>query len=71
MDYFVVGAAGKIKPSRKHEGDVPAGSLKFYWADSPTYGGFALVELDDAKLTLSFIDYSAQTVYQTTMLPRF
>ncbi len=71
MNYFVVGAANFINPSRKHAEDVPADSLKFFWADSPTYGGFGLVEVDDKHLTLSFIDHSEQTLYQATMSPRF
>ncbi len=71
MNYFVVGAANFINRSCKHAEDVPGDSLKFFWAGSPIYGGFGLVEVDDTHLTLSFIDHSEQTLYQTTMSPRF
>ena len=70
MNYFVVGAANFIDASRAHAKDVPADSLKFYWAGSPTYGGFGLVELNNTHLSLTFIDHSEQSLYQATMTPR-
>ncbi|CAF0951908.1 unnamed protein product [Rotaria sp. Silwood1] len=70
MNYFVVGAANFIDPSQEYAKDVPAGSLKFFWADSPVYGGFALMEHNNTHLTLSFIDHSEQTLYQAIMTPR-
>ncbi len=71
MNYFVVGAANFIDRSQAHAKDVPAGSLKYFWAGSPTYGGFGLVELNNTHLSLTFIDHSEQTLYQATMTPRF
>lgn len=70
MDYFVVGAANFIDPSRVHEPDVPANASKFFWAGSTIYGGFGLVEVNNTHLSLSFIDRSEQTMYQATMTPR-
>jgi hypothetical protein len=70
MNYFVVGAANFIDPSQEHAKNVPADSLKFFWAGSPIYGGFGLVEHNSTHLTLSFIDRSEQTLYQATMTPR-
>ncbi len=70
MNYFVVGAANFIDNDQAHAKDVPAGSLKFFWAASPTYGGFGLVELNNTHLSLSFIDHAEQTLYQATMTPR-
>jgi len=70
MNYFVVGAANFIDNTQKHAKDVPTDSLKFFWAGSPVYGGFGLVELNSTNLSLSFIDHSEQTLYQATMSPR-
>ena len=70
MNYFVVGAANFIDPSQEHAKDVPADSLKFFWAGSQVYGGFGLVEVNSTHLSLSFIDHSEQTLYQTVMTPR-
>lgn len=71
MNYFVVGAANFIDPSQEHAKDVPADSSKFFWAGSPVYGGFGLVDVNTTQLTLSFIDHSEQTLYQASMKPRF
>ena len=68
MNYFVVGAANFIDQSRAHAKDVPAGSLKYFWADSKVYG---LVEANGTQLSLSFIDHAEQTLYQASILPRF
>ena len=70
MNYFVVGAANFRSTSQKHAKDVPADSLKFFWAGSSIYGGFGLVEHHDTHLSVSFIDHSEQTLYQATMTPR-
>jgi hypothetical protein len=70
MNYFVVGAANFIDPSHAHAKDVPADSLKFFWAGSPVYGGFGLVEVNNTHLSLSFIDHAEQTLYQAIMTPR-
>ncbi|UJR16223.1 hypothetical protein I4U23_003133 [Adineta vaga] len=70
MNYFVIGAANFIDPSQEHAQDVPADSLKFFWAGSQVYGGFALVEVNNTHMSLSFVDHSEQTLYQTVMTPR-
>jgi len=70
MNYFVVGAANFIDTSHAHAKDVPADSLKFFWAGSPVYGGFGLVELNNTHLSLSFVDHAEKTLYQATMTPR-
>jgi hypothetical protein len=70
MNYFVVGAANFIDPSREHAQDVPAGALKYFWAGSTMYGGFGLVEVNNTHMSLSFIDHSEQTLYQAVMTPR-
>jgi len=71
MDYFVIGAANFIDPSKAHAKDVPTGSSKFYWAGPGVYGGFGLVEVNSTRLTISFIDRLEQTLYHSSMVPRF
>ena len=71
VNYFVVGAANFIENSRAHEQDVPAGSLKFFWAGSMVFGGFGLIEVNRTQMNFAFIDRSEKTLYQTTMQPRF
>jgi len=70
LDYFVVGAANFIENSHAHEKDVPPGSLKFFWAGSIVYGGFGLMEVNNAQMNFSFIDRSEKTLYQVIMKPR-
>ena len=71
LNYFVVGAANFIENSRAHAQDVPAGSLKFFWAGSVVFGGFGLIEVNSTQMNFAFIDRSEKTLYQTTMQPRF
>ncbi|CAF1299014.1 unnamed protein product [Rotaria sordida] len=71
MNYFVVGAANFIDSSQEHAKDVPADSLKFFWAGSSVYGGFASMEHNPTHLSLSFIDHSKQILYQAIMTPHF
>jgi hypothetical protein len=71
MDYFVVGAANFISNNHDHAKDVPPNSLKFFWAGSMVFGGFGVIEVNNAQMNFSFIDRSEKTLYQTTMKPRF
>ncbi len=70
MNYFVVGAANFIANNHDHAADVPADSLKFFWAGSRLFGGFGLIEVNNTEMTFSFIDHSEKTLYQTTLKPR-
>ena len=71
LDYFVVGAANFISDSHDYAKDVPPNSLKFFWGGSVVFGGFGLIEVDNAQMNFSFIDRSEKTLYQTIMKPRF
>ncbi len=71
LNYFVVGAANFIDPTHPHAKDVPADSLKFFWAGSIVFGGYGLIEVNNAQMNFSFIDRSEKTLYQTTLRPRF
>lgn len=70
MNYFVVGAGDVAENSRKHASDVPADSLKYFWAEGLLLGGFGLIEVDSSELIFSFIEYSEKTLYQTRLSPR-
>jgi len=71
LNYFVVGAANFIDPSKAHAKDVPSDALKFYWAGSLVFGGFGLIEVNNTQMNFSFIDRSEKTLYQTILKPRF
>ncbi|CAF5167367.1 unnamed protein product, partial [Rotaria magnacalcarata] len=70
MDYFVVGAGNIVQNNHDHAGDVPAGSLKYFWGGAIVLGGFGLIEVNSTQMTFSFIEHSEKTLYQTTLNPR-
>ena len=70
MDYFVVGAGNIVEDSHKHAGEVPSGSLKYYWGGKVLLGGFGLIEVNSAQMTFSFIEHTEKTLYQTVLKPR-
>lgn len=70
MDYFVIGAANYAEKSNKHAADIPAGSLKYFWAELLKLGGFAYFEATPANMTFKFIDGDRKQLYETVMLPR-
>ena len=70
MDYFVIGAANYAENSNKHAADIPAGSLKYFWAELLKLGGFAYFEATPANMTFKFIDGDRKQLYETVMLPR-
>ena len=70
MDYFVIGAGNIVEDSRKHASDVPAGSLKYFWGDGVLLGGFGLIEVNTTQMTVSLIEHTERTLYQTVLKPR-
>ncbi|XP_064626660.1 tartrate-resistant acid phosphatase type 5-like [Lineus longissimus] len=71
MDYFVIGSANFIDNSIKHKNAVPKGSLKFHWADTSTFGGFAKVLITPHDMTLTLLRANGVELYQKTIRPRF
>lgn len=70
MHYFVSGAANFIDLSRKHESNVPPGSLRFIWNDIFELGGFGLVRVTSSDMTWTFIQASGKHLYEVKLFPR-
>jgi len=70
VEYFLSGAANFIDTSRKHKGDVPTNSSKFFWADDASFGGYGFVEITASKMMFSFNDASGKLLYSKTLPPR-
>lgn len=67
IDYFVVGSANFIDGSLAHESSVPAGSLKYHWANKLGLGGFGLVEASAYNMTFTFVEATGKVLYQRVM----
>ena len=70
VEYFVSGAADFINPSLAHRHKVPEGSLKYYWANILSLGGFSYVEADATNMNFTFIEANGRQLYSKQMFPR-
>ena len=70
VEYFVSGSANFIDPSMAHENSVPKDSLKFHWADTLAFGGFAYVDVTPDNMTYTFVEANGHQLYEKTVLPR-
>lgn len=70
VDYIVSGAGHFSDELKLHTGDIPKGSLKFFWGKWKGLGGFAYFEASSKQLTMNFISGLNQTLYSHTMSPR-
>lgn len=68
VEYIVSGASNIVYNSNEHINDVPAGSLKFYWAnDLQLNGALCLVEASKSNLTIKFLETSGKTLYNLVL----
>ena len=70
VDYFVVGSANFIDESTKHRHSVPRKSLRFHWADSRQFGGFAAVELEERVGLVTYYQANGTVLYNHRLEPR-
>ncbi|KAH9523716.1 Tartrate-resistant acid phosphatase type 5 [Bulinus truncatus] len=70
LDYFVSGMANFIDISTGHINSVPAGSLKFHYADFISKGGFLYAETTASNMTLTFLDANGNRLYTNVVYPR-
>jgi len=70
VEYFVVGASGKIDTSTNHKNAVPEGSSLFFWADSSKGGGFAVVHVEASNMTLELVNCDGTSLYKRMLYPR-
>lgn len=66
---MVSGAGNFLEHSLKHKGDIPEDSLKFFYAEHSSLGGFAHVEVTRQEMAVTFITAMGKSLYRTT-LPR-
>lgn len=70
VEYFVTGAANFIEFLAIHKSAVPPGSLRFYWADITSLGGFSSVKITSKQLMYSFYAANGKLLYQFPINPR-
>ena len=70
VDYYLSGAANFIDPSEAHRESVPAGSLKYYWANFLSLGAFGYVEANSQIMNFTFIEANGKYLYENHMYPR-
>jgi len=70
VEYFVIGSAAYIDNDKRHMNAVPKSSSLFYWADRSKEGGFAVVRVAVANMTLEFVDAFGTTLYIRKLYPR-
>ncbi|XP_006631702.2 tartrate-resistant acid phosphatase type 5a [Lepisosteus oculatus] len=69
VGYVVSGAGNFLDNSMKHKKSVPAHSLKFFYGQQSSLGGFAHVEVTKKDMTITFIQARGKSLYRT-VLPR-
>lgn len=70
VEYFVIGASGKIDTSTHHKNAVPEGSSLFFWADASKAGGFAVVHVGVNSMTLELVNCDGTSLYKRELYPR-
>lgn len=70
VEYFVIGASGKIDTSTQHKNAVPEGSSLFYWADASKAGGFAVVHVGVNSMALELVNCDGTSLYKRELYPR-
>ncbi|XP_028678334.1 tartrate-resistant acid phosphatase type 5a [Erpetoichthys calabaricus] len=69
IGYVLSGAGNFMEESMKHQDEVPPESLKFFYAEYTSLGGFAHIEINEKEMTVTFIQARGKSLYRTT-LPR-
>lgn len=54
---------------KQHINQVPKGYLRFFYGPPSSQGGFAYIEVDGKKMSITFIEGSGKSLYKTS-LPR-
>ena len=71
VEYFVIGSADIVQPSRKHANAFPSSWLKFMDDDIASLGGFARLTASKDNLVLTFMTgLTGNEVYSVKMAPR-
>ncbi|XP_038056241.1 tartrate-resistant acid phosphatase type 5-like [Patiria miniata] len=71
VEYFVIGAGHVVNTSQVHKDSVPHNSLKFYYAQDSSLGGFAYIEATPQSMRLIFADgLAGQDLYSGEIKPR-
>ncbi|XP_030052840.1 tartrate-resistant acid phosphatase type 5 isoform X1 [Microcaecilia unicolor] len=70
IGYVLSGAGNFMEHSLKHQRKVPAGYLRFYYAELVSMGGFAYLEASPKDLTITYIQADGKSLYQTSLPKR-
>ena len=72
VDYILSGASNFVDNSTDHINSIPAGSLKFHWADTKQIvnGGFGLTKINANNMTFTFYETNGNELHQVVILPR-
>lgn len=70
VEYFVSGSGAYVVNNTDHKDAIPASSLRFYWANPYSYGGFATIQASSGSMSLTFIDAQGRRLYTRALHPR-
>jgi tartrate-resistant acid phosphatase type 5 len=72
VEYVLSGASNFVDNSTDHINSIPAGSLKFHWADTSSVvnGGFALTKADEQSMTITYYESNGNELHQVVIKPR-
>jgi hypothetical protein len=69
MDYFVIGSGAWTDDLKTNLDTVPKESLKFFFA-TEYIGGFALIDVTEKRLKISFVASNGDIKYNYNLYPR-
>lgn len=73
VDYILSGCSALVDSSTKHFGSVPIGSLLYFWGDESLIinGGFVMAKATSSNLTLTYYRTNGESLYTTSIKPRY
>ncbi|XP_062367722.1 tartrate-resistant acid phosphatase type 5 [Cinclus cinclus] len=70
VGYILSGAGNFMEDSRPHDGSVPPGSLRFFFGNPTSPGGFAHLRLEPSAVTVTFLEATGRVLHRVTLPPR-
>ncbi|XP_057264919.1 tartrate-resistant acid phosphatase type 5, partial [Pezoporus wallicus] len=70
VGYVVSGAGNFMEGSRRHEGALPPGSLRFFYGAPASPGAFAHIRLEPHAATVTFLEATGRLLHREVLPPR-
>ncbi|XP_033927983.1 tartrate-resistant acid phosphatase type 5 [Melopsittacus undulatus] len=70
VGYVVSGAGNFMEGSKRHGGDLPPGSLRFFYGAPSSPGGFVHVRLEPEAATVTYLEATGRILHREVLPPR-